>query len=132
MLVRKEAMDEVGLLDEDYFMYGEDIDWCYRIHRAGWKIFYIPDTEIVHFRGESCRGVPLRVLYRKSKAMSIFVDKHMKDRYRFFPPWLLHVGIALYGVLRFGAKTARVLALPLVDALLILCGLGLGLTVRYH
>ena len=132
MLVRKEAMDEVGLLDEDYFMYGEDIDWCYRIHRAGWKIFYIPDTEIVHFRGESGRGVPLRVLYRKSKAMSIFVDKHMKDRYRFFPPWLLHVGIALYGVLRFGAKTARVLALPLVDALLILCGLGLGLTVRYH
>ena len=132
MLVRKEAMDEVGLLDEDYFMYGEDIDWCYRIHRAGWKIFYIPDTEIVHFRGESGRGVPLRVLYRKSKAMSIFVGKHMKDRYRFFPPWLLQVGIALYGVLRFGAKTARVLALPFVDALLILCGLGLGLTVRYH
>ncbi len=132
ILVRKEAMDEVGLLDEDYFMYGEDIDWCYRIHRAGWKIFYIPDTEIVHFRGESGRGVPLRVLYRKSKAMSIFVDKHMKDRYRFFPPWLLHVGIALYGVLRFGVKVARVLALPLVDALLILCGLGLGLTVRYH
>jgi GT2 family glycosyltransferase len=132
MLVRKEAMDEVGLLDEDYFMYGEDIDWCYRIHRAGWKIFYIPDTEIVHFRGESGRGVPLRVLYRKSKAMSIFVDKHMKDRYRFFPPWLLHVGIALYGILRFSLKTARVLALPLVDALLILFGLGLGLTVRYH
>ena len=104
MLVRKEAMDEVGLLDEDYFMYGEDIDWCYRIHRAGWKIFYTPCTEIVHFRGESGRSVPLRILYRKSKAMSIFVDKHMKERYRFFPPWILHIGIALYGMLRFLAK----------------------------
>lgn len=132
MLVRKEAMDEVGLLDEDYFMYGEDIDWCYRIHRAGWKIFYTPSTEIVHFRGESGRGVPLRILYRKSKAMSIFVDKHMKERYRFFPPWILHVGIALYGVLRFLAKGAQALALPFIDGMLIFCGLRLGLAVRYH
>ncbi len=132
MLVRKEVMDEVGLLDEDYFMYGEDIDWCYRIHQAGWKVYYVPETEIVHFRGESGRGVPLRILYRKSKAMSIFVGKHMRDRYRFFPPWLLHVGIALYGVFRFVVKTARVLTLPLIDTALILCGLGLGLTVRYH
>ncbi len=132
MLVRKEAMDQVGLLDEDYFMYGEDIDWCYRIHRAGWKIFYTPNTEIVHFRGESGRGVPLRILYRKSKAMSIFVGKHMKERYRFFPPWILHVGIALYGVLRFVAKGAQALALPLLDGLLIACGLRFGLAVRYH
>ncbi len=132
MLVRKEAMDEVGLLDEDYFMYGEDIDWCYRIHRAGWKIFYTPSTEIVHFRGESGRGVPLRILYRKSKAMSIFVDKHMKERYRFFPPWILHIGIALYGMLRFLAKGVQALSLPFLDGLLIFFGLKLGLAVRYH
>lgn len=132
MLVRKDAMDEVGLLDEDYFMYGEDIDWCYRIHRAGWKIYYVPDTAIVHFRGESGRGVPLRILYRKSKAMSIFVDKHMRDRYRFFPPSILHVGIALYGVFRFVVKALRVMALPLVDAALIVGGLHLGIAVRYH
>ncbi len=75
MMVRKTAMDQVGLLDEDYFMYGEDIDWCYRIHQAGWKIYYVPTTEIIHFRGESGRGVPLRILYRKSQAMSIFVKK---------------------------------------------------------
>ena len=132
MLVRKEAMDEVGLLDEDYFMYGEDIDWCYRIHRAGWKIFYTPSTEIVHFRGESGRSVPLRILYRKSKAMSIFVDKHMKERYRFFPPWILHIGIALYGMLRFLAKGVQALSLPFLDGLLIFFGLKLGLAVRYH
>ncbi|MYF90572.1 MAG: glycosyltransferase, partial [Gemmatimonadetes bacterium] len=66
MMVRKAAMDQVGLLDEDYFMYGEDIDWCYRFHQAGWKIYYVPTTSIIHFRGESGRGVPLRILYRKS------------------------------------------------------------------
>lgn len=132
MMVRKAAMDQVGLLDEDYFMYGEDIDWCYRFHQAGWKIYYVPTTEIIHFRGESGRGVPLRILYRKSRAMSIFVNKQMARRYRFFPLWLLQVGIALHGTFRFLARAGRALAMPLIDAGLVLCGLKLGLAVRYH
>ena len=132
MMVRKAAMDQVGLLDEDYFMYGEDIDWSYRFHQAGWKLYYVPTTEIIHFRGESGRGVPLRILYRKSRAMSIFVNKHMARRFRFFPLWLLQVGIALYGTFRFLARTGRALTMPLIDAGLVLCGLKLGLAVRYH
>lgn len=132
MMVRKAAMDQVGLLDEDYFMYGEDIDWCYRFHQAGWKIYYVPTTSIIHFRGESGRGVPLRILYRKSRAMSIFVNKHMARRFRFFPLWLLQVGIALYGTFRLLARAGRALAMPLIDAGLVLCGLKLGLAVRYH
>ena len=132
MMVRKAAMDQVGLLDESYFMYGEDIDWCYRFHQAGWKIYYVPTTAIIHFRGESGRGTPLKILYRKSQAMSIFVDKHMARRYRFFPLWLLQVGIALHGTFRFLARAGRALAMPLIDAGLVLCGLKLGLAVRYH
>ena len=132
MMVRKAAMDQVGLLDEDYFMYGEDIDWCYRFHQAGWKIYYVPTTSIIHFRGESGRGVPLRILYRKSRAMSIFVNNHMARRFRFFPLWLLQVGIALYGTFRLLARAGRALAMPLIDAGLVLCGLKLGLAVRYH
>ena len=132
MMVRKAAMDQVGLLDESYFMYGEDIDWCYRFHQAGWKIYYVPTTEIIHFRGESGRRTPLKILYRKSQAMSIFVNKHMARRYRFFPLWLLQVGIALHGTFRFLARAGRALAMPLIDAGLVLCGLKLGLAVRYH
>ena len=132
MMVRKAAMDQVGLLDESYFMYGEDIDWCYRFHQAGWKSYYVPTTSIIHFRGESGRGVPLRILYRKSRAMSIFVNKHMARRFRFFPLWLLQVGIALYGTFRLLARAGRALAMPLIDAGLVLCGLKLGLAVRYH
>ena len=132
MMVRKAAMDQIGLLDEEYFMYGEDIDWCYRIHKAGWKIFYVPTTEIIHFRGESGRSVPLRILYRKSQAMSIFVNKHMKRQFRFFPLWLLQVGIALHGIFRFLLKIFRVTAMPLTDVALVLCGLKLSIAVRYH
>ncbi len=132
MMVRKETMDQVGMLDEDYFMYGEDIDWCYRMHLAGWSLHYVPDTEIIHFRGESGRAVPMRVLYRKTEAMSIFVKKHMRRRYRFFPLWLLHVGIAVHGLYGLLRHLARRFALPAFDAALILAGLELGLALRYH
>ena len=56
MMVRWEVIEEVGLLDEAYFMYGEDLDWCYRMREAGWKIHYVPQTEIIPFRGRWFRS----------------------------------------------------------------------------
>ena len=132
MLVRKAAMDQVGLLDEDYFMYGEDVDWCYRIRAAGWRIYYVPTTEIIHFRGESGRSARLRVQYRKTAAMSIFVRKHMRARFRFFPVWLLHLGIVIHGALSLAAAALRRAALPALDALLVALGMRLALAIRYH
>jgi|WetSurMetagenome_2_1015567.scaffolds.fasta_scaffold05961_5 GT2 family glycosyltransferase len=55
MMVKREVIDRIGLLDEKYFMYGEDIDWCFRIKRGGWKIRYLPTAEITHFAGQSSR-----------------------------------------------------------------------------
>ena len=46
MMVRKEAMDEVGVLDEDYFFFLEETDWCYRMHKKGWKVFHVPDARV--------------------------------------------------------------------------------------
>ncbi len=132
MMVRKETMDQVGMLDEDYFMYGEDIDWCFRMHAVGWKNYYVPDTEIIHFRGESGRAEPMRVLYRKTEAMSIFAKKHMQHRYHFFPLWLLHVGIVLHGLFAFLRYLGKKFALSLLDGLLVLLGLKLGLALRFH
>lgn len=132
MMVRKEAMDQVGLLDEDYFMYGEDLDWCYRLRQAGWAIYYVPHTAIVHFKGESGRAEQMRVRYRFYEAMSIFVRKHMQQRFRFFPLWLLHVGIVLYGLGSLGVRVGRRLALPALDGFLVLTGLKLGIALRYH
>lgn len=132
MMVRRQVLDEVGLLDEAYFMYGEDLDWCYRMRGAGWRIYYVPHTEIIHFRGESGRPDPLRIQFRKSRAMAIFVQKHMRERYRFFPIWILHGGILAYGLYSFLGPVARALARPLLDALLVLVGLRLGVLLRYH
>ena len=132
MMVRRDVIEEVGPLDEDYFMYGEDIDWCYRMQQAGWKIYYVPETEIIHFRGESGKKVEMRVQYRKNEAMAIFVQKHMKKRYRFSPLWLLNFGIALYGLYSFLGPIGRRLTLPAFDAGLVLFGLKFGLAMRYH
>ena len=132
MMVRREAILQVGQLDEAYFMYGEDLDWCYRMRQAGWLIYYVPHTSIIHFRGQSGRAVEMRVQFRKNAAMAIFVRKHMRRRYRFFPLWLLHAGIILYGLYSFIVPVSRRLARPLVDGLLVLAGLKLGVTARYH
>jgi len=132
MMVRREVLEQVGLLDEAYFMYGEDLDWCYRMRQAGWSIYYTPDTEIIHFKGESGRPEQLRVEFRKKEAMVIFVRKHMKGRYPFFSLGLLQVGIVLYGLIAFLKPLSRRLALPLLDGALVLAGLKLGLIVRYH
>ncbi len=132
MMVRREVLDQVGFLDEDYFMYGEDLDWCFRMRQGGWRIYYVPTTTIIHFRGRSGHRQQMRIQYRKNEAMAIFVRKHMKDRYRIFPTWVLHLGILIYGAYSFVRPVAQRLALPLLDAVLVLSSLKLGIVLRYH
>jgi len=76
MMVRKEVFEKVGGLDEEFFMYGEDLDWCYRIQQAGWKIFYVPLTQIIHYKGESTRRSSLDEIQTFYDAMRRFVKKH--------------------------------------------------------
>ena len=132
MIVRRQVLEQVGGFDEAYFMYGEDLDWCFRMREAGWKIYYTPTTEIIHFRGESGRTESMRIQYRKNEAMAIFVSKHMRQRYRFFPVALLHAGIVLYGLYSFAVPLARKMVLPAIDGLLVLFGVHLAVALRYH
>lgn len=69
-----------GLLDEAFFMYGEDLDWCYRIQQAGWRIYYTPETQIVHYKGESTKKGDLRYVVLFYGAMLRFVEKHVTHR----------------------------------------------------
>jgi len=55
MMIRREVFNTIGGLDESFFMYGEDLDWCYRVQKGGWKVFYVADTKIIHYKGESTR-----------------------------------------------------------------------------
>lgn len=76
MFVRREAYENAGGLDESYFMYGEDLDWCYRILKAGWKVYYVHSTQIIHYRGESTKRSNIDELKMFYEAMHIFVRKH--------------------------------------------------------
>ena len=73
MVVRREAMEQVGLLDEDYFLFLEETDWCYRMKRAGWKIYHVPQAEVYHFQGKSAET-------EKKKAKV----EYYRSRYHFF------------------------------------------------
>jgi hypothetical protein len=73
MMVRREALDQVGLLDEDYFLFLEETDWCYRMKRAGWKVYHVPDAEVYHFQGKSAE--------KEKKRARV---EYFRSRYHFF------------------------------------------------
>ena len=95
MLVRREAIDQVGLLDEEFFMYGEDIDWCYRIKQAGWSIYYYPATSIIHYKKASSRHKPFKITYEFYRAMFLFHRKHYQKKYSFIVNGMVYAGIGL-------------------------------------
>ena len=96
MIVRRSAVEEVGLLDEDFFMYGEDIDWCYRFKEKGWKIVYHGDARITHYKGGS--GRQSKALYEFYNSMRLFYDKHYRDDQPAIVTAFIYLGIwGIYG-----------------------------------
>lgn len=95
MLVRQETIAQIGGLDETFFMYGEDIDWCYRIKQAGWGIQYYPGTYIVHYKGASSRRKPFKIIYEFHRAMWVFHRKHFKNNYSWLTNTAVFCGIGL-------------------------------------
>ncbi len=122
MLLRKKALDKAGLFDEDYFMYGEDIDLSYRLRLKGYKNYYFADTTIIHYKGESTKKGSVNYVKMFYKAMIIFAQKHFSKGnarlFRFFinPAIYFRAFLALLG--RFVKKVF----LPLLDALIIYLG----------
>ncbi|MFD1139458.1 glycosyltransferase family 2 protein [Paenibacillus urinalis] len=95
MLVRREAIEQVGGLDETFFMYGEDIDWCYRIKQADWDIHYYPYTYIIHYKGASSRRKPAKIIYEFHRAMWIFHQKHYQAKYNLLTNAAVYSGIGV-------------------------------------
>lgn len=75
-LVRKEAIKQVGLMDDVYFVYGDDIDWCYRFKKSGWKIMFAPDAEIIHCNGQSTKLKPSKFMLQLYGSRLIFMKKY--------------------------------------------------------
>lgn len=115
MLLRKETLNKVGLLDETFFMYGEDIDLSYRILLGGYRNFYFPKTHIIHYKGESTKKGSLNYVLVFYKAMEIFAEKYFsKGRYRFYIP-ILRLAIWLRASLSVLSRLFRRVFLPLAD-----------------
>ncbi len=123
MLLRKEALDQVGLLDEDYFMYGEDIDLSWRLRLGGWTNVYFPGTRIIHYKGESTKRTTVnyvRVFYR---AMVIFARKHFAPRYATTFGVLINLAIWVRAGLAVGRRVAATLLPAALDAGMIFGGM---------
>ncbi|WP_114783729.1 glycosyltransferase family 2 protein [Botryobacter ruber] len=95
MLMRRETLDKVGLLDESFFMYGEDIDLSYRIVLGGYKNYYYPGTTIIHYKGESTHKGSLNYVLVFYKAMAIFYKKHFSHSNALFFSKLILLAIYL-------------------------------------
>lgn len=122
MFLRRSALDKVGLLDEDYFMYGEDIDLSYRITLGGYKNYYFANTTIIHYKGESTKKGSLNYVKIFYQAMAIFARKHFsKGRAGLFS-FLINLAIYFRAFLAILSRSVKSIFLPLVDALVIYAG----------
>ena len=123
MMMRKSVLDQVGLLDEDYFMYGEDIDLSYRILKGGYKNYYFPQTRIIHYKGESTKKGSLNYVYVFYKAMQIFAKKHFSGNNAKIFNIAIDIAIWLRAALAALKRIFSRILLPMLDLIFIFAGL---------
>ena len=119
MFVSKSAIDKVGMFDERFFMYGEDIDWSRRIIEGGFEIHYVPDTTIIHFKGESTKKASLNYVKTFYGAMGLYVEKHYTGGAGKLFSRFLKLGIAFRAGISGLKRILMTILWPLIDAGLI-------------
>lgn len=122
MLMRKNTLDKVGLLDEDYFMYGEDIDLSYRITRGGYENYYFPNTRIIHYKGESTKKSSVNYVYVFYHAMQIFARKHFSVKNARLFNWCINLAIWFRASLAVLSRFFKAVALPAIDFISVYAG----------
>lgn len=123
MLMRRSVLDQVGLLDEDYFMYGEDIDLSYRILKGGYKNYYFPETRIIHYKGESTKTGSLNYVHVFYKAMQIFARKHFSQKNARLFNFLIDCAIWFRASLAALKRIVARLLLPMLDFIFVYAGM---------
>ena len=125
MLLRRETLEKVGLLDEDYFMYGEDIDLSYRITQGGYKNYYFPETTIIHYKGESTKKGSINYVKVFYNAMIIFARKHFSKGNARRYALLINMAIYFRAVLTLAGQFIKSAFLPVMDAFFIYLGFAI-------
>ena len=138
MMVRRDVLDQVGLLDEDYFLFLEETDWCYRIKRTGWRIYHVPQAEVYHFQGKSAEAVKKEARVEFYRSRYHFFKKNRGQLQWFFllmglivrlgVQWFLITGACLFTFFRVKKWRQRLSVLAyLIGWHLRLCPEGMGL-----
>ncbi len=122
MFLRKEVLNKIGLLDETFFMYGEDIDLSYRIIKAGYQNYYYPETTIIHYKGESTKKGSINYVMVFYKAMIIFANKHFSSKNANLYKLLINVAIYLRAAIGIVRRVALTLLEPVLDFIFIYTG----------
>lgn len=124
MMLKKEVYEKIGGLDETFFMYGEDLDWCYRVKQAGWKVYYVPTTSIIHYKGESTKRSDIDELKVFYSAMRLFVRKHHTGS-RFFE-WFIYSGIYIRKFIADFGRIVKPLSIATADMLIVVATIIAG------
>ncbi|HRO41851.1 MAG TPA: glycosyltransferase [Flavipsychrobacter sp.] len=120
MMMRKEAMKKAGgAFDEDYFMYFEDGDLCYRIRKAGFVNVYYPEVTVIHYKGESTKKTTLSYVKIFNEAFAIFAKKHYRKRYAQAFMVFINAGVVLRAILSAVKTFLKILKMPLFDAIVL-------------
>jgi hypothetical protein len=130
MFIPLKVLNEVGYFDEDYFMYGEDLDLCFRIGKKGYRIFYYPEVHTIHLKGESTRKSNLSYARNFNGAMAIFVRKNFSST-SFFLIKILEVGILLRSFVSFMKRVLRLFLIPIFDFILLMIAGVAGVHIRF-
>ena len=118
MLMRKEVIDKIGVFDEQFFMYGEDIDLSFRIAEAGYKNYYYPGTTIIHYKGESTKKGSLNYVFVFYKAMIIFAQKHFASQKAALFSLLINAAVYIRAGIALIFRFLKLFTRPVIDALL--------------
>ncbi len=128
MFVRREVFEQIGGFDESYYMYGEDLDYCYRVQQAGWKIYYVHSTQIIHYKGESTKRSNIDELKTFYDAMHIFVKKHFY--FSSFLVFLLRLSISIVSLTASLTAFVKKYLVTLVDIVIVILSIIAGEYIR--
>ena len=132
MFWRTGVLQQLGGFDERFFMYGEDIDLCYRIQDTGKTIHYVPGTSIIHYKGESTRKGDLKYIWIFNKALLQFFDKHHSSKYSFFFKVFIYSAIWLKTLTGLITHNLHLIGFVTTDLLLLNASIVLGFLLRFQ
>jgi GT2 family glycosyltransferase len=99
LMIRKKVIDDIGLLDERFFMYGEELDWCLRAKKAGWPVMYYPNAEIIHYKGECSKFNHRKAAFEFYRSMYLFHKKHFAPNYNPIINIVIYTSIVLKAIM---------------------------------